>query len=110
MDVLDEQLIYQVSDAEIIKELQQRLVNMRRSCCFSQKRLSELSGVSVATIKRLETHSSKDLAMTVVIRLLRTMTMLEGVSFLIPEVPESPFLRKGSGNNKQRISSKMNKL
>lgn len=110
MDVLNEQFIYQASDAEIIKELQHRLIQMRQSCCFSQNRLSELSGVSVATIKRLETHDSKDLAMTVVIRLLRSMTMLEGISSLIPEVPESPFLRDKKGNRKQRIPSKMDKL
>ena len=40
----------------------------------------------------------------------KSVTMLEGLSSLIPEVPESPFLKNRKGNRKQRIPSKMNKL
>lgn len=106
MNALDELLIYQASDGEIIGELQNRLVRMRRSCCFSQQKLSELSGVSIATIKRLESQSSQDISLAVVIRLLRSMTQLDGVSKLIPEVPDSPFITRKKGQSAKRISSK----
>lgn len=109
MDILDEQVIYQISDSEIIGELQRRLAKMRRSCCFSQQKLADLSGVSIATIKRLESGMSPDMSIAVVIRLLRTMTRLEGVGQLVPEVPESPFLMGENGRTAVRISSKMNR-
>jgi len=106
MNALDELLIYKASDGEIIGELQNRLIQMRRSCCFSQQKLSELSGVSIATIKRLESHNSQDISLTVIIRLLRSMSQLDGVSKLIPEVPDSPFISRKNGKTAKRISSK----
>ncbi|MDO5443842.1 MAG: helix-turn-helix transcriptional regulator [Bacteroidia bacterium] len=106
MNILDELTIYQATDEQILGELHDRLVRMRRSCCFSQQELSELSGVSIATIKRIETQKDRDLSITVLIRLLRTMTQMEGISRLVPEVPESPFISREDGKRAVRISSK----
>lgn len=106
MNILDELTIYQATDEQILCELHDRLVRMRRSCCFSQQELADLSGVSIATIKRIETQRNKDISLTVLIRLLRTMTQMEGLDVLVPEVPESPFLSMKDGKTVQRVSSK----
>lgn len=107
MNILDEQKVYGASDEAIIGELRRRLVRMRRSCCLSQQKLSELSGISIATIKRLESHKSQDISLLAVIKLLRTMTRLEGVDALVPEVPDSPFFAGRDGRTPERISHKM---
>lgn len=110
MKILDEQIIYQATDEQILGELHDRLVRMRRSCCFSQQELADLSGVSIATIKRIETQRDKDISLTVLIRLLRTMTQMEGIGTLVPEVPESPFLSLKDGKTAQRVSSKRKRI
>lgn len=94
MNILDESMIYQVTDEDILRELRRRLVRMRKSCRFSQHELSDLSGVPIATIKHIESPVSRDLSLLTVVRLLRTMTLLEGVDGFVPDVPESPFIIK----------------
>ena len=110
MKILDEQTIYQATDDLTLGELHDRLVRMRRSCCFSQQELADLSGVSIATIKRIETQRDKDISLIVLIRLLRTMTQMEGIGTLVPEVPESPFLAMKDGTTARRVSSKRKRL
>jgi len=110
MNILDELVIYQATDEQILCELHDRLVRMRRSCCFSQLELSERSGVSIATIKRIETQKDKDMSIAVIIRLLRTMTQMDGIDRLVPEVPESPFLTREDGKGTLRISSKTKRV
>ena len=109
MNILDEQIVYRLSDEEILGELRHRICKMRQSCCFSQQRLSELSGVSIASIKRLESNKSHDISLVTLIRILRTMTQLEGINGLVPIVPNSPFLDKKEGKP-IRISSKMSRI
>ena len=104
MKILDEQIIYQATDEQILGELHDRLVRMRRSCCFSQQELADLSGVSIATIKRIETQRDKDISLIVLIRLLRTMTQMEGIGTLVPEVPEAPSLAMQDGPTAPRVS------
>lgn len=110
MNILDELTIYQATDKQILGELHDRLVRMRHSCCFSQQELSDLSGVSIATIKRIETQRDKDISLTSIIRLLRTMTQMEGIGRLVPEVPDSPFLSRKDGKEAVRVSSKSKKI
>lgn len=110
MKILDEQTIYRATDEQILGELHDRLVRMRRSCCFSQQELSDLSGVSIATIKRIETQRDKDISLSTLIRLLRTMTQMEGIGGLIPEVPDSPFLSQKNGKTAQRVSRKRKRV
>ena len=110
MKILDEQIIYQATDEQILGELHDRLVRMRRSCCFSQQELADLSGVSIATIKRIETQRDKDISLIVLMRLRRTMPQMEGIGTLVPEVPESPFLAMKDGTTARRVSSKRKRL
>lgn len=46
------------------------------------------------------------IGITVIIRLLRAMTQMEGIGLLVPEVPESPFLSRKGGKQPIRISNK----
>lgn len=83
---------------------------MRRSCCLSQEELSQRSGVSIATIKRIEGQAPQDIRLSILIKLLRSMTQLEGVGTLVPKLPDSPFAIKADGTKMTRISSRLRKV
>lgn len=105
MNILDAQIVYNITDEQILEELRHRISKMRQSCCFSQQKLSELSGVSIASIKRIESNKSQDISLLTLIKLLRVMTQLEGLNELVPLVPDSPFIDK-TERKQIRISSK----
>lgn len=99
--------IYEFSDEDIIKEICKRVKSIRLSCCFSQQEFADKAGVSVATIKRIESCKVNDIALSTLLKILRISGTLEGVADLVPELPESPFLiNENTGKRVQRINSK----
>ena len=110
MDSLDALMIYESTDEQILNEIRKRLARMRRSCCLSQEELSQLSGVSIATIKRIEGQTAQDISLSILIKLLRSMTQLEGVGNLVPKLPDSPYTIKADGTKMTRISSRLRKV
>ena len=88
----DRYTIYDFSDEAIILEICGKVRNLRRSCCISQTELAKKSGVSIASIKRIETGAVSDLNVCTLIKILRACGNLEGMADLVPDVPESPFL------------------
>ncbi|MBQ0019233.1 MAG: helix-turn-helix transcriptional regulator [Bacteroidales bacterium] len=105
--VFDKLMIYDFSDAEIIQELCHNLKSIRLSCCFSQQELAEKCGVSVITIKRIESGKVSDITMGTLLKIMRISGTLEGVVDLLPELPASPYLiNERTGKRVQRFSSK----
>ena len=90
--VFDRYTIYDFSDEAIILELCEKVRKLRHSCCISQTELARKSGVSIASIKRIEAGTVKDLNICTLVKILRACGKLEGVAEIIPDVPESPFL------------------
>lgn len=88
----DRYTIYDFSDEAIIHELCGKIRKLRRSCCVSQSEIAQKSGVSIASIKRIEAGTITDLNICTLIKILRACGNLEGMAELIPDVPESPFL------------------
>lgn len=100
--IFDEFNIYDFSDDEIIEEICKRLKAVRRSCCYSQQDLATYSGVSIASIKRIESGAVKDMNIGTIIKLMRETGTLEGFAKLVPEIPESPFLENRSGEKTKK--------
>lgn len=99
--------IYELDDETIIRELCQRIKSLRMSCCFSQQKFAEKCGVSVITIKRIESGVARDITMGTLLKIMRTSGTLEGIVDLIPELPESPYLiNEKTGKRMQRIYGK----
>jgi len=88
----DSYSIFDYGNDEIIQELCSRLKALRRGCCMSQQDFARLSGVSIASVKRIESGDIKDFTMLSLIKILRAGGALGGLADLIPEIPESPFL------------------
>ena len=88
----DTYTIYEFSDESIVKEICKRVKAIRLSCCFSQQEFADKAGVSIVTIKRIESCKVNDIALSTLLKILRISGTLEGVVGLVPELPDSPFL------------------
>lgn len=107
----DTYTIYEFSDESIIKEICKRVKSIRLSCCFSQQEFADKAGLSVITIKRIESCKVNDISLSTLLKILRVSGTLEGVVGLVPELPESPFLiNEKTGERMQRISSKCKRV
>lgn len=103
----DKYTIYNYSDEGIVKEICKRVKLLRLSCCFSQKEFAEKAGVSIVTIKRIESCKVTDITLGTLLKILRISGTLEGVADLVPELPESPFLiNENTGERIKRFNSK----
>lgn len=103
----DTYTIYEFSDECIVKEICKRVKSIRLSCCFSQQEFADKAGVSIVTIKRIESCKVSDIALSTLLKILRISGTLEGVVGLVPELPDSPFLiNEKTGKRKQRINGK----
>ena len=82
----DTYTIYEFSDECIVKEICKRVKSIRLSCCFSQQEFADKAGVSIVTIKRIESCKVSDIALSTLLKILRISGTLEGVVGLVPEL------------------------
>lgn len=103
----DKYMIYEFSDADIMQHLCEKLKCIRLSCCFSQQEFADKCGVSVITIKRIESGKANDITMGTLLKIMRISGTLEGVVDLLPDLPASPYLiNEKTGRRLQRFNSK----
>jgi transcriptional regulator with XRE-family HTH domain len=92
------------SDATVLAELGRRLARTRLERNLTQEQLATESGVSKATVERLE--AGDPVKSTSLIRVLRAMGRLEALDSLLPEPLPSPVeRRKLQGQRRQRARS-----
>lgn len=104
-------IIYDLSDKDIIKELCKKIKQTRLSCCFSQKEMAEKCGLSIITIKRIESGIVEDITLGTLLKIMRISGTLENIVDLVPDLPESPYLiNPKTGKKIQRINSKRKSL
>lgn len=93
------------SDTAVLEEIGERLARHRLERDLTQADLAEQAGVSKRTVERLEAGESTQL--TILIRILRALGLLEALDQAIPEIAPSPLdLLKMKGKQRQRASSK----
>lgn len=76
------------SNSKILTELGERLKTARIRAGFTQKSLSESSGVAKSTIERAEKGES--IQVLNLIKILRTLNMLSALDSLLPDTAPSP--------------------
>jgi len=82
--------LYEQSGSEIIQQLGKRYGNYRKRMGYTQKEVSEKSGLSIFTISTFENGSSTGVTLASFIKLLRAIDSLDEIEKLLPELPESP--------------------
>jgi transcriptional regulator with XRE-family HTH domain len=92
-----------LTDEAVLKEIGQRLERQRIDAGLTQARLAAQSGVAKRTLERIEAGASAELV--TLLRLLRTLRLVDGVETLVPEPSPSPIaLLKSEGRRRKRVS------
>jgi transcriptional regulator with XRE-family HTH domain len=82
--------IYGKSGSELVQGLGKRFKEYRKRMGFTQKMVSEKSGLSVFTVSSFENGSLTGLSLSSFIKLLRAIDCLEEIDKILPELPISP--------------------
>lgn len=89
---------------EILTDLGEQLRIVRIERKMSQAELSNHSGVSIHSISNIE--NGKDFSVSNLISILRSLSLLENLNLLVPELAPNPYdLAKGI-NNRSRVYRK----
>lgn len=90
-----------LTDDAVLAELGQRLARTRLERNRTQAELGDEAGVGLATVQRLE--SGRPVNVTSLIRVLRSLGLLDVLELLVPEPAPSPLERlKLQGRRRQR--------
>ncbi len=93
-----------LSDTAVLKELGLRIARYRLNRNMTQGALATESGVSTPTVQRLENGQSTQASN--LIRILRTLHLLENLDAMVPEPAISPLQQaRMQGKTRQRASS-----
>ena len=82
--------LYEKSGNQLIQELGMRYRDYRKRMGYTQKSVTEKSGLSLFTVSSFENGSSTGITLANFIKLLRAIDCLEEIEKLLPELPESP--------------------
>jgi len=82
--------LYEQSGSDIVQQLGKRFSCYRKRMGYTQKEVSEKSGLSVFTISTFENGSSTGVTLASFIKLLRAIDSLDEITKILPELPESP--------------------
>lgn len=85
--------IYAYSTPEIISKLGENFRTYRIALGMTLSDVAEQSGLSLMTIQRFENGVNKDITMSTLVRLLRTINRLEDMASILPPIPESPYFQ-----------------
>lgn len=93
---------YEYSIPELIKLLGARFKDYRLRSNMTQKDVAEQSGVSISTITKFENGTTGSMSLGTFLLLMKAIGQIEGLDEMMPELPESAYLKKG-GKKVQRI-------
>lgn len=88
--------VYAYSTPEIITNLGAQFRMYRIALGMTLGDVAEQSGLSLMTIQRFENGVNKDISMSTLIRLLRTINRLDDITAILPPIPESPYYQSSA--------------
>lgn len=94
-----------MTSGAVIHELGTQIKNYRISRQYTQKDLAERSGVSLRSISRFE--RGEDVQLGNLIKILRSLDLVDNLNMLIPDVTKSPSYYLES-TTKKRVRKKKN--
>ncbi len=94
---------YEYSIPELVKMLGSRFKDYRMRSNMTQKEVAEQSGLTVNTIHKFENGRVPNLSLSTFLLLMKAIGCINSLDEMMPELPESPYLVKESGEKVQRI-------
>lgn len=96
--------ISQMYTIEIVAMLGKRFKDYRIGCDMTQQEVSDMSGVSVVTIRKFENGHLSNITLGTFIELLRAIDFMQGLDDVLPEIPISPYeLEKIQQGKRKRV-------
>lgn len=93
----------ELTDAAIARILGERIAQYRIQAGLTQAELAERAGIGKRTLERVEAGHRSELV--TLIRVLRTLNLLEGFERFLPELPPSPIEQlRFRGRQRRRVS------
>ena len=89
-------------EAEILRELAERLARIRKAQGYSQTELATEAGIGVATLRRIE--SGRDSQLETWLKLLKALDMVPAIDTLLPENFNSPMVEVLAGKRRKRTN------
>ena len=89
-------------EAEILRELAERLARIRKAQGYSQTELAKEAGIGVATLRRLE--SGRDSQLETWLKILKALDMVPAIDTLLPENFNSPMVEVLAGKRRKRTN------
>ena len=83
--------IYAYSTPEIVSKMGEQFRMYRIALGMTLSDVAEQSGLSLMTVQRFENGVNKDISMSTLIRLLRSIHRLDDLQLILPPIPESPY-------------------
>ena len=98
------QLLTELSDESVLKEIGDRLARMRLERNLTQAQLARIAGISKRTLERLESGAA-GIQLTSLIRACRSLGLLERLDLFLPRPIPSPVEQvKLHGRKRKRAS------
>lgn len=88
--------IYAYSIPEIVSRMGVQFRVYRTALGMTLNEVAEQSGLSLMTIQRFENGVSRDITLSTLTRLLRTIHRLEDLQSVLPPIPESPYVQSST--------------
>ena len=88
---------------DIIRNLGLRFRDYRMRLMMTRKEVSVAARVGMTTLYKFESGNMTDISFGTVIRLLRSIGMVENWDALLPELPESPYMYYDNDKKIQRV-------
>ena len=100
---MDMTTFYECSTPELVRLLGTRFREYRLRCGLTQSEVAERSGVGMTTIHKFENGTAGNLSLSTFLLLLKVVGRLEALDALMPELPESPYLRRPNEKTARRV-------
>lgn len=94
---------YEYSTPELVRLLGIRFKEYRLRCNFTQKDVSDQSGIGLTTIHKFENGTAGNVSLSTFIALLKVVGQIDAIDKILPELPESPYLMRKNDKKVQRV-------
>lgn len=88
---------------DIIRNLGLRFRDYRIRLHKTRKEISEAAAIGMTTLYKFESGNMTDISFSTIVRLLRAIELGENWEYLLPELPESPYLYNDNDKKRQRV-------
>ncbi len=95
--------LYEYSTPEIVRLLGERFRDYRMRRNLTQREVSQRSGIGLTTIHKFERGTARNVSLSTLIILLKTIGLIDNLDKVMPELPPSPYLLRDNDQPAQRI-------